>query len=219
MNRRNPANLHRFSASWREAGLTADPAPVLAELVQRHQEPGRHYHTLEHVNAVLDQLEAARGKLEHPADAELAVWFHDAIYHPARHGNEQQSAALAREHLVTAGAPEAQIGRVARMILDTRHQEPAGSPDGALVADADLAILAAEPGDFHAYERAIRREYSHLTDAEFSAGRRQFVAAMLGRPQIYQTASFTQFEPLARANLNRSLSRLLTRPGASPGAS
>jgi len=213
LNRRNPANLHRFSASWREAGLTADPAPVLANLIQRHQEPGRHYHTLDHVNAVLDQLEAVRGELEHPADAELAVWFHDAIYHPARHDNERQSAALAREQLGGTGAPETRIARIAGLILDTRHQEPAGSPDGALVADADLAILAAAAETFDAYERAIRREYSHLTDSEFAVGRARFLGAMLQRPSIYQSRSFARLESLARTNLQRSVEG--TRPGAS----
>jgi predicted metal-dependent HD superfamily phosphohydrolase len=178
--------------------------------VERHQEPGRHYHTLDHVMAVLDQLEAVRGELEHPADAELAVWFHDAVYDPKRNDNESRSAELARQRVEEAGAPPAEVARITSMILDTRHQEAASSPDGAQVADADLAILAAPGEEFDQYEQAIRREYSHLTDAEFDQGRATFLAAVLRRPRIYQTARFAHLEPLARANLTRSLSRLST---------
>ncbi|HEU4799284.1 MAG TPA: hypothetical protein VFS94_01505 [Gemmatimonadales bacterium] len=193
--------------------MTTDPAPVLADLIERHQEPGRHYHTLHHVNSVLDQLEAVRGALQHPAETELAVWFHDAVYDPTRRDNEEQSAALALGHLERAGAPETQVARIAGIILDTRHQHEATSPDGALVADADLTILAAEPDEFDAYEAAIRREYGHLTDAEFRMGRRQFVEAMLQRPRIYQTPCFSQLERRARLNLQKSLA------GARLGAS
>lgn len=209
----NPANLHRFSETWRAAGLAADPEPVLADLVRRHREPGRHYHTLDHVVAVLDQLHSALDQLQHPADAELAVWFHDAIYDPTRSDNEASSADLASQHLEAAGALTAQVARITGMILDTRHWGDASSPDGALVADADLTILAAEPDEFDACEHAIRLEYGHLTDDEFRQGRATFLAAMLKRKRIYQTGTFAHLEPLARANLSRSLAR--ARPDAS----
>ncbi len=150
---------------------------------------------------MLDQLEAARSSLEHPAEAELAVWFHDAVYDPTRNDNEAQSTALARRQLERAGAPHAQVERIAGIILDTRHHEPATSPDGALVADADLAILAAPAAEFAAYQRAIRQEYAHLSDAEFNQGRKQFMEAFLQRPRIYQTETFAHLEPRARAAL------------------
>ena len=206
----NPANLHRFAATWRAAAFASDPEPVLAGLARRHREPGRHYHTLEHVNAVLDQLHAVRDQLQHPADAELAVWFHDAVYDPTRSDNEIASAELARQHLEAAGAPAAQVERITGMILDTRHREDATSPDGALVADADLAILAAPAAEFDAYECAVRLEYGHLTDDEFRQGRAAFVHAMLQRPRIYRTEAFRHFETLARANLQRSLASART---------
>ncbi len=138
---------------------------MAADLAQRYREPGRRYHTLAHVRDVLDQLDAVADQLGHPGEAALAVWFHDAVYDPRRSDNEDESAALARRVLEAASAPSAQVDRIASMILDTRHQGPAASPAGALVADADLAILAAPEDEFDAYERAIREEYSHLSDA------------------------------------------------------
>ena len=180
---------------------------MLADLARRHREPGRHYHTLEHVNAVLDQLHAVRDQLQHPADAELAVWFHDAVYDPTRSDNEIASAELARQHLEAAGAPAAQVERITGMILATRHRSDATSPDGALVADADLAILAAPAAEFDAYECAVRLEYGHLTDADFNRGRAAFLHAMLERKRIYQTPAFAHLEPLARANLQRAVTR------------
>lgn len=156
---------------------------------------------------MLEQLDAVRDQLEHPADAELAVWFHDAVYDPQRSDNEEQSAALARHWLEQAEAPQEKIERITGIILDTRHKEAATSPDGALVADADLAILAAPADEYDAYERAIREEYSHLGDREFAKGRRQFVETFLRRSRIYQTAAFAHLEPLARENLQRSVGR------------
>ena len=148
-----------------------------------------------------------RDQLQHPGDAALAVWFHDAVYDPRRSGNEQASASLGRRYLKAAGSPPTQVDRIASMILDTRHHGPAASPAGALVADADLAILAAPEDEFDAYERAIREEYSHLSDAEFDRGRKQFVETFLLRPRIYQTTSFSHLESMARENLQRSVGR------------
>lgn len=156
---------------------------------------------------MLEQLDAVGDRLEHPADTELAVWFHDAVYDPRRSDNEEQSAALARHWLDQAGAPQEQIERITGIILDTRHKEAANSPDGALVADADLAILAAPEDQFAAYEQAIREEYSHLSDAEFEGGRKQFLGSMLGREQIFQTLAFSRLESLARTNLQIAVSR------------
>ena len=75
------------------------------------------------------------------------------------------------------------------------------------MADADLAILAAPEDEFDAYERAIREEYSHLSDAEFDRGRKPFVETFLLRPRIYQTTSFSHLESMARENLQRSVGR------------
>ena len=200
---------HGFSAAWRDTGASGDGAARLAELVARYGESHRHYHTLQHVASVLDALHAHVGALAHPHEAALAVWYHDAVYDPARDDNETQSADLAAAHLLAAHAPVDAAARVRAMILDTRHTGPAMSPDGAYVADADLAILAAPVIAFDAYDSAIRLEYAAVPDAAYRAARRQILHGFLDRPFIYQTAAFRkQCEASARRNLGRAVVRL-----------
>jgi predicted metal-dependent HD superfamily phosphohydrolase len=66
---------------------------VFAELVKRYSSPERHYHTLMHIEAMLELLPQPSPALV------LAVWFHDAVYDTHSADNEERSAALADEML------------------------------------------------------------------------------------------------------------------------
>lgn len=198
-----------FSAAWREAGADGDGSAALTELTARYGESHRHYHTLHHVAHVLDALHRHVGALEHPSEARLAVWYHDAVYAPAQQDNERRSADLAAEQLLAAHVPVEVAARVHAMVLDTRHAAPATSPDGEYVVDADLAILAAPAIAFDAYDTAIRLEYSFVPEAAYRAARRQVLQGFLDRPFIYQTAVFRkECEAAARRNLERAVMRL-----------
>lgn len=200
---------HGFATAWRDTGADGDGAIQSAQLIARYGEPHRHYHTLLHIASVLDTLRAHVGELEHPHEATLAVWYHDAVYDPGRDDNEARSADLSATHLLAAHAPVDAAARVHAMVLDTRHAAPALSPDGAYVADADLAILAAPVIAFDVYDAAIRREYAAVPDAAYRAARRRILQGFLDRPFIYQTAAFRKHcEAGARENLSRAVMRL-----------
>lgn len=160
---------------------------------------------LAHVLDCLAELGRSRD-LAGDADAvRAALWFHDAVWQPSRPDNEVASAALAEAALSAGAVPEARRRAVARLILATRHDGLADDPDCRLIADIDLAILGADPGAYDRYERAVRREYGHLSVQQFASGRAAFAAGMLARPRIYGTARyFRRFEAAARANLARS---------------
>jgi predicted metal-dependent HD superfamily phosphohydrolase len=198
-----------FAAAWRAMGANGDAAARLVELTGRYREPHRHYHTLQHITRVVEALHRHVGLLEHPDEATVAVWYHDAVYDPARDDNEFRSAELAARQLLAAHAPVDAIARVHEMILDTRHTEPATSPDGAYVADADLAILAAPAITFDAYDAAIREEYAFVPEPAYRAARTRILQGFLDRPFIYQTAVFRKrCEKAARENLGRAVMRL-----------
>ncbi len=173
---------------------------LLLELTRRHQEPHRHYHSLEHVAAMLHAGRAF------PLDDEqtMAVWFHDAVYDPRSATNEEDSAALAAARLGALGWPADAILRVRGMVLDTKRHEPS-TPQAAAVLDLDLMSLAVPPDEFARNTAAIRREYAHVGDAEFAAGRRAFFTAMLARERLYFTPFGAALEAAARANLRRAL--------------
>lgn len=171
--------------------------------------PGRHYHNARHVADCLAKLEAVRPMFADALAASAALLFHDYVYDPARHDNEEASADEAGMALHAIGWPAPRVETVRGLILATRHAAPPATPDAALVADIDLSILGAAPDEFARYEAAIRREYAHVPDDAYRAGRASVLHGFLARPRIYATDHFAaRCESAARQNLGRSLSLL-----------
>lgn len=207
-----------LTAAWTTAvaaaGCRAAPERVAAlgdRLLQRWAEPHRRYHDPRHLQAVLDGLDRLTAPAAPPAAVRLAAWFHDAVYQGRPGDDERASAALAQEVLTALAAPAGLPEEVARLVLITADHVVAGDdPDAALLVDADLAILAAAPGVYADYARAVREEYAHLEPATFTAGRRAVLAALLERAVLFQTSRGAQlWEAAARANLAAELSLLL----------
>lgn len=198
-----------WQALWRRLGAGGDASAPLAEIERRYAEPGRHYHTLAHLDACLDTFELARGLCDRPEEAELALWLHDLIWTPHGADNEERSAQWAVECCRGAGLPDELGARVATLILATRHDGASLSGDAAVVADVDLAILGSSYEVFDRYEAAIRAEYASVPDAAFREGRARILRALLARPAIFTTPPLHEaLELRARENLIRSLARL-----------
>lgn len=182
------------------------------ELLDRWREPHRRYHTVGHLTAVLDLVDRYAGHAERPDLVRLAAWCHDAVYDPRAGGdaNERASAELAGELLAGAGMPAAPVAEVRRLVLLTAgHAVAPDDPDGALLCDADLAVLAAPPARYDRYAAAVRREYAHVPDAAFRAGRAAVLRALLDLPVLYRLPPLhDRWEAAARANLTRELAAL-----------
>jgi len=99
---------------------------------------------------------------------------------------------------------------VARLVgLTAGHATRDDDPDGELLCDADLAVLAGNPDEYAAYTAAIRREYAHVPDDAFRGGRTQVLKALLELPSIYRHAPLrAAWEDRARANLEAELKTL-----------
>lgn len=194
---------------WRALWTRIDrPAPSLRSILDAYAAPGRAYHTLEHLVECLRAFDAYAGPIPDTL-AELALWYHDLVYDTTRDDNEARSAARAVEDLRDAGVDEADVLEVARLILETRHVTAATDPRAAVVCDADLAILGADPARFARYEAAIREEYAWVPEAQYRAARADILRRFLARPHIYATAPARDaLEARARANLHRSLAAL-----------
>src|SRR5215212_8745420 len=96
---------------------------------------------------------------------QLAAWYHDAVYAiPAGQiSNEEASARLALRELSLVGLEQEDLNQVARLVrLTETHQPGPRDPDGELLCDADLAILASDPADYAAYVADIRAEYARV---------------------------------------------------------
>jgi predicted metal-dependent HD superfamily phosphohydrolase len=211
------AVMEKVEACWRalfdRLGVDAGAAgPTLAELVGAYSEEGRHYHTLDHIAALLHLLDRHGQGLVDRKAVELAVFFHDAVYVPTRSDNEAQSAALARARLTALGLPAALVARVADLILATRHGTEHAEPhdaDMALLVDLDLSVLAADRPVYAAYAQAIRSEYAVYPDVVYLPGRRHVLGQFLARPRIYRTSRLHElWDAAARANLTWELAEL-----------
>jgi predicted metal-dependent HD superfamily phosphohydrolase len=188
-----------------------------AALVAAWSEPHRRYHGLPHLAAVLGLVAQLEGATD-PDAVRLAAWYHDAVYDPTRQDNEQVSAERARAGL-RGLVPDERITEVERLVLLTAgHDAEAGDANGAVLCDADLAVLAGPPDAYAAYASAVREEYGHLSDEEFTAGRIAVLESLLALPALYRTpAAAQQWTDTARANLAAELA-LLRRRGASGAA-
>jgi predicted metal-dependent HD superfamily phosphohydrolase len=191
---------------------------LLDRLAGRHREPHRRYHTATHVAWVLRHLATLSAMCTTSDEGAIvaAALYHDAVYDPHRPDNEHASADLARRQLAELGWATDRIEHVARMIEATAHlaSAPAEPPDvdTAILLDADLAVLGAEPNAYANYVTGVRAEYGHLDDAAWRAGRCRVIDHFLAIPRIFVTdAAAERWEARARANLTAERAALVDR--------
>ncbi|MGY1689139.1 HD domain-containing protein [Geodermatophilus sp. SYSU D01105] len=210
-------SLVGFEAWAHLAGDSPTARTEWAALVAAWSEPHRRYHDLAHLAAVLGLVGELADAAADPDAVRLAAWYHDAVYDPRRADNEHVSAERARAGL-RGLVPEERVEEVVRLVLLTAGHDPApGDADGAVLCDADLAVLAGPPAAYAAYASAVREEYAHLSDAEFTAGRTAVLEHLLALPQLYRLpAVAAEWTPRARANMAAELSLLRERSDAAP---
>jgi predicted metal-dependent HD superfamily phosphohydrolase len=207
--------VDQFRNAARDAGATADDTDLEAAggyLLGRWSQPGRHHHTVAHLSAVLDVVDRYAALVPHPERVRLAAWLHDAVSDPAAlgDGHERDSAEFAEGLLSTLGVPSGVAAEVARLVALTAGEATGDDdPDGELLCDADLAVLAGDEQQYADYTAALRREYAHVGDEDFRAARAQVLTALLELPSIYRLAPLREaWEERARTNLTREISGL-----------
>jgi predicted metal-dependent HD superfamily phosphohydrolase len=197
------------------AALTGDSPTARTEwaaVVAAWSEPHRRYHDLHHLAAVLGLVGELSAAAADPAAVALAAWYHDVVYDPRRDDNEQVSAERARAGL-RGLVPDPRLEEVVRLVLLTAgHETAPDDANGAVLCDADLAVLAGPPEAYAAYASAVREEYGHLSDEVFTAGRIAVLEHLLALPALYRLPAVAPvWEPRARANLTAELGLLRSR--------
>lgn len=211
----------RFCRLWnRCAGAGQRRAAALFSALDAYYgEPHRHYHTGVHIEDCLSRMDLAAAQLVQPDSVELAVWFHDVIYQPGAADNERRSADWFAEQAAGLLAPDL-IRRVENYIMSTTHCQPPADDGAQWVVDVDLSGLGMETDMFQRDGDNIRREFTHLSDAEFIRGQTRFLQGLLDRERIYYTPFFYDLcETRARRNIRNTLERYAGGAALSPGAS
>jgi predicted metal-dependent HD superfamily phosphohydrolase len=160
-------------------------------LIIRYNEPHRRYHTTKHLLHVLTMID----ELADDHDiflVRLAAWFHDAVY------------------AIRVGLEQEDLNQIARLVrLTETHLPGPRDPEGELLCDADLAILASDPADYAAYVAAVRQEYAQVPEDQFLAGRLALLTELADR-EIFRTAKGRQLTGAAQTNLNAEINTLLS---------
>jgi predicted metal-dependent HD superfamily phosphohydrolase len=194
---------------WHDLLKTWTVDPILArqtfeDVSKRYAEPSRYYHTLDHVQNVLETVVSLGVRACNLNAVKLAAWLHDVIYDSKASDNEEKSAAYAERLCQELSIPVGPL--VASLILKTKTHVAGDEADAQVLLDADLAILGASKADYQAYAQTIRLEYGWVTEPEFRKGRRQVLERFLARPKIFHFLS--QLEVRARRNIAAEIGRL-----------
>ncbi len=177
-------------------------------LADAYGEPQRHYHTLDHIAAVVGDAVRLRDRFEQPDAALLALFFHDVVYDPARRDNEARSADKLDLWLGRRIAAEV-VATCRRAIEATASHAPQNDADLDLLLDIDMAILGASPEAYGRYAEGVAREYLPVYGFDtYAAGRtRLFLEPTLARGSLFLTPAFAGLEAQARTNLADELAQ------------
>lgn len=197
---------HDLLRSWGVAPSQADEK--FDEIRNGYAGPGRFYHTLDHVLAVLGTVDSLASHAKNLNAVKLAAWLHDVIYDSKGSDNEDRSAEYALSLCEELAIPEGHW--VAALIRKTKTHDAGDDVDAQVLLDADLAILGASESDYQAYAENIRREYAWVPEPEYRKGRRQVLERFLFRPRIFHFLG--HLEELARKNLAAEITRLSMQP-------
>jgi predicted metal-dependent HD superfamily phosphohydrolase len=202
-----------LKASWKRCwnGLNAqgEGLYLMEKLVSSYLEPQRKYHTIQHLSECLSLLSHHIDLAIEPAEVEVAVWFHDAIYNVKIHDNEEFSADWAVAELSKARIATERVERIRQLILATRHMALPEGQDQMLLVDIDLSILGASRVRFEEYEAQVRAEYAWVPETIYRQKRAGILSEFLARKPIYSTSQLRKaLEGHARENLVYSLHQL-----------
>ena len=184
----------------------------LDNLLQHYAAPQRHYHNLNHLQAVLHAVASHLTAFRQPDRGMLALFYHDVIYDPTASDNEARS----RDYFMAdwqQWLPPETLQTIAHWIMATAGHQVTGEakpdPDLLNLLDIDLSILAADLPVYQHYAAAIRQEYCHIPDAAYRAGRIRVLQDFLQRSRLFQGSLFGMpAEVQARYNLYWEINQL-----------
>jgi len=179
------------------------------EIETSYNSPGRHYHTLHHLENLLQELHSIEAIINGWPAVLFSVYYHDLVYNPLKNSNEEKSATLAAARMQSLQVPGHIIERARQHILATKGHSISLNEDTNLFTDADLCILGKPWADYEVYFEQIRKEYAVYPNLIYNPGRKKVLNHFLSMRRIYKTDHFsTMYEAQARLNLQKELNLL-----------
>ena len=209
----------RYFQETRRGWLETTPAMLAIRFYDFYRQPNRTYHGVAHpcnmytgCSVMHDWFVRYNTPMLSRANLVALYWMimgHDTMikFGQAPGWNEAESARLTGEIMRRLGYLESFIAFVERGINATAKHTLEGIPEDeqptvAFLLDLDLMGLGQPFPDFTADTESIWLEYEpHITRGAYDAGRKEWAAKFLERPQIYHTVYFADKETQAIANL------------------
>lgn len=179
------------------------------EIEENYTGKKRHYHTLQHLENLLQILIPIKAKINDWDTLLFTLFYHDVIYNAIKSDNEEKSAELAIARMKTIGIENSQIEKCQTQILATKKHLPCTDSDTNYFTDADLSVLGQDWETYSNYYKNVRKEYAIYPNIIYNAGRKKVLKYFLAMERIYKTDYFYQeLEKKAKENLEREFDLL-----------
>lgn len=148
------------------------------DLLSRYDEPHRFYHTREHISEIFKYFDKYLKDYnykftEREADIiSICTYFHDAVYNPKKHNNEQKSVELLNEY---TSIPSDIMNECSRIIMDTASIEPPKERLSSIFWYADRSILFEDFNKLIDYENKIFKEFQFVPYDVYREKRSEFL--------------------------------------------
>ncbi|MBL7733094.1 MAG: hypothetical protein JNM88_18125 [Chitinophagaceae bacterium] len=181
-------------------------AELWTEISKKYTGRKRHYHTLEHLSNLLNQLASIKEEIQNWNAILFTLFYHDIVYNTLRSDNEEKSAALAEKRMKQIPVSADTIMLCKSQILATKSHVGSADSDTNYFTDADLSILGQPWEVYSQYYKNVRKEYAVYPDFVYYPGRKKVLVHFLEMDSIFKTAGFQhKFESQARQNLQREI--------------
>lgn len=179
------------------------------EIEANYSKRNRHYHTLDHLEHMLNQFNAIKTEISEWDATLFALYYHDIIYNPLKSDNESKSADLAVKRMHELDVPIAIIEQTKTQILATKSHEISSDNDVNFFTDIDLSVLGQTWPIYAEYARNVRKEYAIYPDLIYNAGRKKVLNHFLAMDRIFKTEKLnSKFELQAKRNIEKELRAL-----------
>jgi len=179
------------------------------EIEENYSGKERHYHTLHHLDKMLQYLAEAKYKIQDWDVLLFSVYYHDIVYDPSRADNEEKSAQFAAQRMTQMGILSGMINKCTGQILATKSHQSTGDNDTDYLLDADLSILGQSWEKYSEYCENIRKEYTIYPDVLYNTGRKKTLEHFLAMERIFKTdLFFKRFDHQARENIKKEIGTL-----------
>ena len=166
-------NLQELLNKW---NIKCDINTILSMWNESH----RHYHNLNHLNDLIDQINENKSKYSEKEYEKLmlAALFHDCVYNPMSSDNEEKSAEFFIECCLDK--TNSDVLEVKQIILDTKtHQSTTNLSES--FNHYDMSIVERDFEQLLEWEKGISEEFSVYPKEQYKEGRLKFLESLMDK--------------------------------------